>query len=170
MRRKIKLNVNYRDEVKVKRRADLFWVNYHFNFIRWQLQHLPLNWWNGNRIVCSDLTFSLRASECDSTLMNLLSSLIPSWRCTAPPQDWHLCRANTRVNTRWMRRSRGGEKKMNQNNSARNVLQSGNWASGNFPSPLFFFSRPSKATIFQDEINSKICFFKLFIKINKKHL
>lgn len=111
MRRKIKLNVNYRDEVKVKRRADLFWVNYHFNFIRWQLQHLPLNWWNGSRIVCSDLTFSLRASECDSTLMNLLSSLISSWRCTAPPQDWHLCRANTRVNMRWMRRREGGERK-----------------------------------------------------------
>lgn len=38
-----KLNVSYRDEVKVKRRVDLFWVNYHFNFIPWQLQHLPLN-------------------------------------------------------------------------------------------------------------------------------
>lgn len=74
-----------------KRRVDLFWTNYHFNFILWQLQHLPLNWWKANRIVCSDLTFSSKAFECDSTLMNLCSSVIPSWRCTAGSRDWQLC-------------------------------------------------------------------------------
>lgn len=97
-KRRKKLNVNYRDMVKVKRRLDLFWVNYHFNFIPWQLQHLPLNWWKANRIVCSDLTFSSKAFECDSALMNLCSSVIPSWRCTAGSQDWQLCYAHTRAN------------------------------------------------------------------------
>lgn len=82
-----------------KRRVDLFWVNYHFNFIPWQLQHLPLNWWKANRIVCSDLTFSSKAFECDSTLMNLSSSVIPSWRCTVGSRDWQLCCAHTRANT-----------------------------------------------------------------------
>lgn len=97
-----KVNVNYRDGVKVKRRVDLFWVNYRFNFIPWQLQHLPLNWWKANHIVCSDLTFSLKAFECDSTLMNLCSSVIPSWRCTVGSQDWQLCCAYTQANAWWM--------------------------------------------------------------------
>lgn len=117
MRSKIKLDVNCRDEVKVKRRPDLFWVNYHFNFIPWQLKRLPLNWWNGKHIVCSDLTFSLGASECDSALMNLLSSLIPSGRCTAARQDWHLRCANTRLNTWWIwKRRRRRRRKWRKNN------------------------------------------------------
>lgn len=89
-----KLNVNNKD----KETACLFWVNYHFNLILWQLQRLPLNWWKANHIVCSDLTFSSKAFECDSALMNLCSCVIPSWRCTGGSGDWQLCRARTRAN------------------------------------------------------------------------
>lgn len=57
-RGKIKVKVNYRDEPKVRSGVDLSWLNYHFNFIPWQLQHLPLNWWKERHVVCSELTFS----------------------------------------------------------------------------------------------------------------
>lgn len=147
--------MNYRVEVKVKRRVDLFRVSCRFNFILWQLQHLLLNWWKKNRIVCSDLTFSSKAFECDSTLMNLLSSLIPSWRCTVGPQDWHLCCAYTQANTWWME---GKETKITQpklyscDSSSHDI----EWVRISFTFIFLFCS--FTATIFQNEIHSKIYF------------
>lgn len=55
--RNIKVKVNYRDGPKVRSGVDLSWLNYHFNFIPWQLQHLLLNWWKERHVVCSQLTF-----------------------------------------------------------------------------------------------------------------
>lgn len=56
--RKIKVKVNDSNSLKVRSWVDLSWLNYHFNFIPWQLQHLPLNWWKERHAVCSELTFS----------------------------------------------------------------------------------------------------------------
>lgn len=50
-------------------------VNYGFNFFRWQLQHLPLNWWTEKHIVCTDLTFSQWLSV--TFLMNSFWCVIP---------------------------------------------------------------------------------------------
>lgn len=58
-------------------------VNYGFNFFRWQLQHLPLNWWTEKHIVCTDLTFSQWLSV---TFSDEFFSV-----CNPFLSDWQLC-------------------------------------------------------------------------------